>query len=103
MLCVVISAYDQPVSVQGMDTGSHHGSGYSPVDMMDVGPPLSSMPFDSLGNPGMMMPTNKPGGVPQMDGGGSGPGLVHNPLGVHPHIPGPSPHDPLGSWFDSDL
>lgn len=96
-------AYDQPGSVQGMDTGSHHGSGYGPVDMMDVGPPLSSMPFDSLGNPGMMMPTNKPGGVPRMGGGGSGPGLVHNPLGIHPHIPGPSPHDPLGSWFDSDL
>jgi hypothetical protein len=77
------------------------------VDMMDVGPPLSNIPFDSLGNPGMMMPTNKLGGVPRMGGGGGGGGsgsaLMHNPLGIHQHIPGPSAHDPLGSWFDSDL
>lgn len=109
--------FDPPGSVQTMDTGGHHGSGrrvashhgnsYGPVDMMDIGLPHAGMQFNNLGNqPPMIMQSHQPvgAGLRGMGSGGGGGGqAMHNPLGVHPHLGGPNPQDPLPPWFDGEM
>jgi catenin beta 1 len=98
--------YDPQISMAGMD-----GSGFGPMDMLDMGPP-SHPGFDTLGPDPVMMHMGQPqqhqrmmAQQPQTPQRMGSQHMMHDPMAGHPHMQGPAGpgSDQMASWFDGDM